>query len=83
MQLKKGDKIAGRFDLWMMILMVAWSISEVIEDSLPTPVGDPVHYLHLVVMSFFPVFFALRWRWVSNQVRKRNERPSDSPTVPA
>lgn len=83
MQVKKGDRIAGRFDLWMMILMLAWSISEVAEDALPTPVGDPVHYLHLVVMSLFPVFFALRWKWASDKTRESNGRLSDSPSEPA
>lgn len=82
MEVKKGDRLSGNFGLWMMVFMLAWSVSEVIEDALALPAGDPLHYLHFVVMSSFAVVVTLRWRWASSQVRKRNEESSGSPSVP-
>ncbi len=70
MQTKKGDRLSESFGLWMVVFMLAWSVSEVIEDAIPMPAGDPLRYAHLVVMSSFAVVLTLRWRWASSRVRK-------------
>jgi len=67
MQVKRREKLTRSFNLLMTLFMLAWSLSELLEEVSGPPFDISAQYMHFLVMVLFAGAVTWRWRWASRE----------------
>jgi len=70
-QVRRREKLTKSFSLLMTVFMLAWSLSELLEETSGPPYDISAQYIHFIVMILFAGAITWRWRWASQETGLR------------